>query len=72
MYDVGRILLIWLLCFLSVLLHELGHAWAAGLPEGKRNGKYVPDPVLRSSEQRSLLFAFSLWAVILIPGRILK
>ena len=26
MYDVVRILLIWLLCFLSVLLHELGHA----------------------------------------------
>ena len=26
MYDVVRILLIWLLCLLSVLLHELGHA----------------------------------------------
>ncbi len=26
MYDVVRILLIWLLCSLSVLLHELGHA----------------------------------------------
>ena len=26
MYEVVRILLIWLLCLLSVLLHELGHA----------------------------------------------
>ena len=26
MYDVVRILLIWLLCLWSVLLHELGHA----------------------------------------------
>ena len=26
MYDIVRVLLIWILCFLSVLLHELGHA----------------------------------------------
>ena len=39
MYDVVRILLIWILCFLSVLLHELGHAMgyrvAGGIAEWK-------------------------------------
>ena len=35
MYDVVRILLIWLLCFLSVLLHELGHALGYRITGGK-------------------------------------
>ena len=35
MYNVVKILLIWLLCFLSVLLHELGHALGYRMTEGK-------------------------------------
>ena len=35
MYDVVRILFIWLLCFLSVLLHELGHALGYRITGGK-------------------------------------
>ena len=35
MYDIVRILLIWLLCLLSVLLHELGHALGCRIAGGK-------------------------------------
>ena len=39
MYDVVRILLIWLLCFLSVLLHELSHALGYRITGGKAEWK---------------------------------
>ena len=39
MYDVVRILLIWLLCFQSVLLHELGHALGYRITGGKAKWK---------------------------------
>ena len=35
MYDIVRVLLIWILCFLSVLLHELGHALGYRISGGK-------------------------------------
>ena len=35
MYDVVRILIIWLFCSLSVLLHELGHALGYRISGGK-------------------------------------
>ena len=39
MYDVVRFLLIWLLCLLSVLLHELGHALGYRISGGKAEWK---------------------------------
>ena len=39
MYDVVKILLIWMLCFLSVLLHELGHALGYRISGGKAGWK---------------------------------
>ena len=39
MYDVVRILLIWFLCLLSVLLHELGHALGYRFSGGKKEWK---------------------------------
>ena len=39
MYSVARILLIWLLCLLSVLLHELGHALGYRITAGKEGWK---------------------------------
>ncbi len=39
MYEVIRILLIWLLCFLSVLLHELGHALGCRISRGRAEWK---------------------------------
>ena len=41
MYYVARILLIWLLCLLSVLLHELGHASGYRLTTGKVKWKIL-------------------------------
>ena len=41
MDDIIRILLIWLLCLLSVLLHELGHAWGYLISGGKAEWKVV-------------------------------
>ena len=35
MYDVVSILLTWLLCLMSVLLHELGHAMGCRIAGGK-------------------------------------
>ena len=39
MYDAVRILLIWLLCLLSVLLHESGHALGYRIATGKTGWK---------------------------------
>ena len=39
MYDFVRILLIWFFCFLSVLLHELGHALGYRISGGKAEWK---------------------------------
>ena len=39
MYDVVRILLIWMLCFLSVLLHELSHALGYRISGGTKEWK---------------------------------
>ena len=39
MYDVVRILLIWFLCFVSVLFHELGHAQGYRIAGGKAEWK---------------------------------
>ncbi len=36
-----RIILIWLFCLLSVLLHELGHAWGYRLSGGKAGWKVI-------------------------------
>lgn len=41
MYYFARILLIWLLCLLSVLLHELGHASGYRISSGKAGWKVV-------------------------------
>lgn len=41
MVDVVKILLIWLLCLLSVLLHELGHAWGYRISGGKAKWKVI-------------------------------
>ena len=41
MYDIVRILLIWLLCLLSVLLHELGHAFGYRISAGKAGWKVI-------------------------------
>lgn len=41
MYDVVKMLLIWLLCLLSVLLHELGHAWGYRISGGKAKWKVI-------------------------------
>ncbi len=38
-YSFIRIILIWLLCLLSVLLHELGHAWGYRISGGKAGWK---------------------------------
>ena len=61
MYDVGRILLIWLLCFLSVLLHELGHALGCRITGGKTEWKIRAGSgpeILRTAK-----FAFCLFPV---------
>jgi hypothetical protein len=39
MYDVVSIFLIWFLCLLSVLLHELGHALGYWISRGKTEWK---------------------------------
>ena len=39
MYNAVRIVLIWLLCFLSVLLHELSHALGYRMTGGKAGWK---------------------------------
>ena len=39
MHDIIRILLIWLLCLLSVLLHELGHALGYRISGGEAGWK---------------------------------
>ena len=61
MYDVVRILLIWLLCFLSVLLHELGHAMGCRITGGKTEWKIRAGsgPELLSTER----FSFCLFPV---------
>ena len=41
LYYFVRILLIWLLCLLSVLLHELGHALGCQISTGKANWKVI-------------------------------
>lgn len=41
MYDFVRILLIWLLCLLSVLLHELGHALGYRISAPKAGWKVI-------------------------------
>ena len=41
MYYFVRILLIWLLCLLSVLLHELGHALGYRISTGKAKWKII-------------------------------
>ena len=43
MYYFVRILLIWLLCLLSVLLHELGHALGYRIFTGKAKWKVIAD-----------------------------
>ena len=61
MYDAVRILLIWLLCFLSVLLHELGHAMGFRMAEGKTEWKIRAGsgPEILSTKR----FAFCLFPV---------
>ena len=61
MYGVGRILLIWLLCFLSVLLHELGHALGCRIAGGKTEWKIRAGsgPVILNTAK----FAFCLFPV---------
>ena len=39
MYNFVRIILIWLFCLLSVLLHELGHALGYRISGGKAGWK---------------------------------
>ena len=41
MYNFVRIILIWLFCLLSVLLHELGHALGYRISGGKAGWKVV-------------------------------
>ena len=41
MYYFARILLIWLLCLLSVLFHELGHALGYRVSTGKTGWKVI-------------------------------
>ena len=41
MYYFVRILLIWLLCLLSVFLHELGHALGYRISTGKAKWKII-------------------------------
>ena len=41
MYSLARILLIWLLCLLSVFLHELGHALGYRISTGKAKWKVI-------------------------------
>ena len=41
MYDFVKILLIWFLCLLSVLLHELGHAFGYRMGGGKAGWKVM-------------------------------
>jgi len=72
MYEVIRILLIWLLCYLSVLLHELGHTQgyriSGGKPEWKIRAGSGPE-LLNTAE-----FAFCLLPVggYFTPGGNLK
>ena len=40
-YSFVRIILIWLLCLLSVLLHELGHALGYRISGGKAGWKVI-------------------------------
>ena len=42
MYNFVRIILIWLFCLLSVLLHELGHALGYRISGGPAGGNFVP------------------------------
>ena len=41
LYSLARVLLIWLFCLLSVLLHELGHALGYRISGGKAGWKVV-------------------------------
>ncbi len=40
-YFFVRIILIWILCLLSVLFHELGHAWGYRISGGKAGWKII-------------------------------
>ena len=61
MYECIRILLIWLLCLWSVLLHELGHAAGYRISTGKADWK-----VIVGSGPR--IFGISKYTFCLIPA----
>ena len=61
MYSLAKILLIWLLCLLSVFLHELGHALGYRISTGKVKWK-----VIAGSGPR--MFGTSSYILCLIPA----
>ena len=68
MYYFVRILLIWLLCLLSVLLHELGHVFGYRISAGKAGWKVIAGSgpeIIRTSKY---IFRFIPAGGYFVPG----